>query len=377
MPGSEKPMRAIRRYLSSIKHDLAVQWAHLAGTGAVRALEEKLRRHYGTRFALAMSNATTALLGVALALDLRNCEFITTPFTYGASLAPFLLLGNRPVFADIDPWTMTVDPRSVRRRLSRKTRAIVAVDIFGIPCDTSALRDLADTLGLPYIGDAAQSLGAYVDDIPASGRAHVLVTSFTAGKPIFAGEGGALLTDVEEIYRKAVYWTQHPHRQKRELGLDADNEFSLNGRPHPLGVIWANSTFEDALRQLERRREEFFRLLEVAESTRLVQPLTGILRERKILPTFARIVARWAGRPAPDRLLTAMSAAGYEIGVAGCPLKLAYHHRSFRDLYGHLLDGPISCPVAERVISQVVCITLRPAKTKRLPLAEANMPVAL
>lgn len=373
MPGSDRPLRAIRRYLCSAQRDHAVRWAHLAGVGPVRALEEKLRRHYGTRFALAMSNATTALLACALALDLRDSEFVTTPFTYGATLAPFLLLGNRPLFADIDPDTMTLDPGSVRRKISRKTRAIVAVDVFGLPADTRALRDLADDLGLPYIGDAAQSLGAFIDGLPASGRAHVLVTSFTAGKPLFAGEGGALLTDLEDVYKKAILWTQHPHRQKRELALDSYNEFALNGRPHPLGAAWADVVFHESLQELTRYRTECFRLLRAAESTGLLDPLTREWRKRRILPAFTRVVARWAARPDPDRLVTALYAGGYRTTVAPCPLKLVYQQRSFTALYGHLAHGPVRCPAAERTVPRLLCLSPdRPAGSHLPPRQDSD-----
>src|ERR1039458_8947166 len=77
--------------------------AHLAGQGAVGMLEERLRRHFGLPYALAVSSATTGLLATALALDLRGAEFVTTPYTWGGTVAGWLLLGNRPRFADIDP----------------------------------------------------------------------------------------------------------------------------------------------------------------------------------------------------------------------------------------------------------------------------------
>ncbi len=360
MPGCEKALHAIRSYLTRLETDPALERAHLSGTGPVRELEEKLRSHYGMRYALATSNATTALLATALALDLREVEFVTTPLTYGGSLSAWLLLGNQPVFADIDPDTLTLDPRSVRRRITRKTRAILAVDLFGVPCDTKAMRELADELGMVYVADAAQSLGARIDDIPAGGAAHVVVTSFTAGKPLFAGEGGALVTDLERVYKNAVLWTQHPYRQKRELGLEADNEFSFNGRPHPLGVLWANTLFKEALQELERQRQEWFRLLEAAEATGLVEVVSPRWRARKILPAFRRLVARWKTRPDPDRLVQALAREEFHVDIEPSPVRLLYRQPAFRKLYGHLLPlQRIPCPVAERVADHLFSIQRR------------------
>src|SRR5690349_6812046 len=90
-------IEAVEHYLQAVGAE-AVSKIHLYGTGAVANLEDKLRRHYGMRHALCVSNATSGLLGVAMALDLRGAEFITTPYTFGASLAGWLLVGNRPRF---------------------------------------------------------------------------------------------------------------------------------------------------------------------------------------------------------------------------------------------------------------------------------------
>src|SRR5947209_1865523 len=91
--------------------------SHLSGTGAVRELEVRLKRLYEMRHCLCVSSATIGLVGVALALDLRGADFITTPYTWGGTLAGWLLLGNRPVFADIEPRTLGLDAESMRHRI--------------------------------------------------------------------------------------------------------------------------------------------------------------------------------------------------------------------------------------------------------------------
>ena len=100
---SEDVRRDITRYFDAVEADEAAAQAQLAGTHAVARLEERLCTLYGMRHALCVSSASTGLLGVALALNLDGEEFITTPYTYGATVAGWMLLGARPVFADVDP----------------------------------------------------------------------------------------------------------------------------------------------------------------------------------------------------------------------------------------------------------------------------------
>ena len=116
---------------------------HLYGGGAVAALEARLRAFYGVRHALCVSSASTGLLAVGLALNLRRSDFVTTPYTYGATLSGWLLLGNRPVFADIDPHTLALDPESARQWITPRTKAIIPVHLYGQPADMSEFQELA------------------------------------------------------------------------------------------------------------------------------------------------------------------------------------------------------------------------------------------
>ncbi len=134
--------------------------AQLTGLGVVKALEDRLVAHYGMRYAVAMPSATTALLALGLALDVRGSAFIAPPLTYGGSIAAWLALGASPCFADIDGDSLTLAPAYVAESIGRVTRVILAVDLFGHPCDDEALRAVADRSGLWLVVDAAQSFGA-------------------------------------------------------------------------------------------------------------------------------------------------------------------------------------------------------------------------
>jgi len=308
---------------------------HLYGTGAVADLEQKLARHYGKKYALCCCNATTALLAIALALDLKQEQFITTPLTYGGTLAGWLLLGNRPLFAGVEPVTYTLDPVAVRAAITPEVKAILAVDLFGNPCDMQGLRDVADEFGLWYIADAAQSLGADRDRLPASSLADAIVVSFTVGKSLCAGEGGAIITDDAELYQKLVWFTQHPYRQYRDLGLE--NQFGLNGRMHPLGAAIANATFEEALQDLQGYQSHCLAIAAALNEIGLTEMMPHSLDYRS---TFFRFVATWRDRPVPELLLRELGDRGFALEILPLSLCPIPQQAAYVTQYG-VSDGAI------------------------------------
>lgn len=346
----------ISAYLTELPRQEAARSIQLCGSGAVADLEKKLSNFYGVRYALCVSNATTGLLTIAIALGLKGSEFITTPYTYGASLAGWLLFDNLPVFADIDAGTLTLDPNSIRRRITRRTKAILAVDIFGNPADAPAIRKLADEVGLWYVADAAQSFGAFRDGRPASALADAFVVSFTTGKPVFAGEGGAVLTDNRDLYEKLIWYSQHPHRQRRDISLQFDNEFGINGRIHPLAAIWANASFEESLDSVKRRRIECFRMINVLNSTGLIEEID--FKAKRIEPAFFRLSAAWKKKPQAAALLHELQQSGFCTSLEDPPVRLIYQQPAFLAQY-HQLKKVSRCPTAERQTRLRFCIAGR------------------
>jgi perosamine synthetase len=317
---SDKAIDGISQYLHQARSIEPLQQISLLGTGAVASLEEKLERHYDMKYALCVSNATVGLWALAQALNLGETQFVTTPYTYGASVAGFLQLGCQPIFADIDAHTLTIDPEAVRQVITPDTKTILAVDIFGVPCDAIALKSLADEYGLWYIADAAQSLGAYRDGLPASSLADALVVSFTFGKSVFAGEGGAILTNNDEIYQKLLWHTQHPMRQRRELGLDLDNELAINCRIHPLAAVWADAIFEEALAAIIEHRARSFALIDALNEIGLTETIS--FQAQNILPSFFRTTGAWKGQSKKDELLQALAESNFHVWTEPCFIQL-------------------------------------------------------
>ncbi len=331
---NEKVLTAITDYWQRACEDKGLAEQHLAGAGAVFQLENKLKHHYNKKYALCVSNATTGLFAIALALNIRKKEFITTPYTYGASLAGFLLLENRLIFAEVDAQTLTLEPESVRQKITPQTRAILGVDIYGHPCDHAALRQIADEYELWYIADAAQSLGAYRGGIPASALADALVVSFTVGKSVFAGEGGAILTDNEELYQKLVWLTQHPYRQKRDIGLFLTNEFALNGRIHPLAAVIANTSFEDSLQQLREYQNWCFQVISALNKIGLTEFIHW--KQQKIIPAFFRLVARWKESARDTELVKALGQRNMTVTLQSLEMEPLWKYAAFFTEYEYL-----------------------------------------
>jgi len=316
----------------------------LSGAGPVASLEAKLREYYGKRYALCVSNATTGLLILGLALELRNSHFLTTPITWGGSLAGWLILGNHPRFGDVDPMTLTLDSKSLHRIIAPSTRAILAVDIDGNPSDDRSLREFADQHHLWYIADAAQSLGARREGRPASSMAHALVVSFTAGKTIDAGEGGAIMTDDEEIFGRLVWFGQHPLRQHREIGIE--NQFALNARIHPTAAVLADRGFLASLQRLRTRQKWYLKLAEALNEMGLTETLD--FAEGGIEPAFARFTAAWRGRPNELELRSYLAERHWKAELLSGGVSLLVNQPAFEAEYGSFVPSPLAYPTARR-----------------------------
>lgn len=316
--------------------------AHLTGLGAVEQLEARLSAHYGMRYAVAMPSATTGLMTLGLALDLRGGDFVAPPLTYGGSIAAWLALGASARFADVDRDSLTLSPLAVASALTPATRVVLGVDLFGMPCDDAALRCEADRHGLWFVVDAAQSLGARVDGRAAGKRADAVVVSFSSGKALDVGEGGAVLTGRRDIYERLIWHSQHPHRQKRELGLHQVNELAINGRIHPHAARLALRRFDRALNRIERRRRLVSRVVEALDDIPEVEiPAVAAGVE----PSYHRLTVRRRTADAGQAVQRVLAGIGIDCAAGPIPASILYRHSSFMATADY---WALSCPVLEQ-----------------------------
>jgi len=161
--------------------------------------EELLAERVGAPYAAAVSSGTTGLHLLCVSAGIgTGDEVITSPYSFAASANCFLYEGGVPVFADIDPRTLNLDPAAVEVAITERTKAIVAVDIYGYPCELEELRALADRHGLALIDDACEALGAEYRGAPVGSSGTSCVFAFYPNKQLTTGEGGMVVTHSEE-----------------------------------------------------------------------------------------------------------------------------------------------------------------------------------
>jgi perosamine synthetase len=165
---------------------------------AVERFELLFAERVGSPHAAAVSSGTGGLHLCARLAGIRpGDEVITSPFSFVASANCFMYEGGTPVFADVDARTLNLDPAAVEAAVTERTRAIVAVDIFGYPCELDPIRDLCERHGLVLIEDACQALGAEYRGRPLGSHGHLTVFAFYPNKQLTTGEGGMVTTGSE------------------------------------------------------------------------------------------------------------------------------------------------------------------------------------
>ena len=164
--------------------------------------EELFAARVGAPYAAAVSSGTAGLHLLCVTAGIgAGDEVITSPYSFAASANCFIYEGATPVFADIDARTLNMDPAAVEAAVTPRTTAIVAVDIYGYPCELDALRAIADRHGLALIQDSCEALGARYRGEPVGSHGPPAVFAFYPNKQITTGEGGMVTTHSEEEWR--------------------------------------------------------------------------------------------------------------------------------------------------------------------------------
>lgn len=176
----------------------------------IAEFEQAVASYTGAKYAVAISNGTSALHAACFAAGIgRGDEVITTPLTFAASANCVLYCGGTPVFADVDPYTYNIDPEDIRKKITDKTKAIIAVHLAGQPCDMDEIHSIAQEHNLIVIEDGAHALGSVYKGKKVGCLSDMTTFSFHPVKPITTGEGGMIMTDNEEVYKRLVLFRSH------------------------------------------------------------------------------------------------------------------------------------------------------------------------
>ncbi len=322
----------------------------------VQDFEERFAQHLRAPLASAVSSGTAGLHLSLRALGIRpGEEVLTSPFSFVASANVALYEGARPVFADIDPVTLNLDPQAAEAAISPRTRIVLPVHIFGYPADIVAFESLAQRRGLRVLEDACEALGAtYDNDVPVGARGNLTVFGFYANKQLTTGEGGMITLGYPQL--------KHRIDSERNQGRSSDGDRLDHDR---LGFNYRLSDIACAigLAQLQHLDEMLAARARIAGLYR--QALAGI--EDLQLPCedapgykrswFVFVVQLPRG---VDRDDTGIRLA--ERGIQTKPYLPAIHLMSFyRERFGH---KPGEFPVCEEVAQRSLALPFFPEMTE-------------
>ena len=224
--------------------------------------EQRIAEYCGARYAVSVSSGTAALHAACSVAGVSvGDEAITTPITFAATANAIVYCGGKPVFADIKKDTLNIDPEEIQKWLSHKTKAILPVDFAGHPADLDEIKVIAEEKGLIVIEDAAHALGAEYNGRKIGCLADMTIFSFHPVKHITTGEGGMILTNNGEFYKKLKIFRQHGMLKGEDTLRNKDSWYY---EIHNLGHNFRITDFQCALglsqmkkldRFIERRRE--------------------------------------------------------------------------------------------------------------------------
>jgi len=322
----------------------------------VAEFEDALAACGGAQHAVTFSSGTAALHAMMFALDIGPGDEVIVPaLTFAATANAVVYQGGTPVFADVDATTLLVDPASVAACITTRTRAIVAVDYAGQPCDYSALQELADRCGVPLLADACHSLGAKYRRRCAGSLARMTAFSFHPVKTVACGEGGAVTTDEAELNARLRLFRNHgittDHRQREATGswyyemVELGYNYRLSDIHSALGL----SQLRKLPRFLECRRAIARRYDEAFAGLGRIRPLAC---RHDVEHAYHLYVVKLSDR---DIGFTELRRQGIGVNVHYVPVHL---HPFYRKRFG---TGPGLCPVAEESFQQIVSLPIFPA----------------
>jgi UDP-4-amino-4,6-dideoxy-N-acetyl-beta-L-altrosamine transaminase len=241
----------------------------------VDELERALCEYTGAKYAVAVNSGTSALHCACIAAGVGpGDEVITTPITFAASANCALYCGAKPVFADINPDTYNIDPESIREKITEHTKAVVAVDFTGQAVEIDKIREICKENNLVFIEDAAHSIATTYKGQQVGSLADMTCLSFHPVKTVTGGEGGAILTNDEELYKKLVLAHTHGITHDEELMEGAPHEGPWYYEQISLGYNYRLTDFQAALitsqlgkiEMFKKRRQEIVRKYDEAFS---------------------------------------------------------------------------------------------------------------
>ena len=316
---------------------------------AVRELETNLQEFTGAKYAITCSSGTDALLLAMMALDIKaDNEIITTPFTFIATAETIAFLGAKPVFVDIDEKTYNMDVTKIEEVITSKTKAIIAVSLYGQPCDIDALEQLKIKHSkLKIIIDGAQSFGSTYKDKTDSNLGDISTTSFFPAKPLGCfGDGGAVFTNDEVLATKMKSLRVHGQSKRYH-----HKYIGMGGRMDTLQCAIVNVKLKYYEKDLALRQEVASKYTQTigaeASASQIILPTV----DKNCTSAWAQYSVRVKNR---DKVQTKLKEKGIPTAVHyPMPLHL-------QECFKYLGYKKGDFPISERVSEEIMSLPMNP-----------------
>lgn len=326
----------------------------------IEEAEKKLCEITGAKHAVLIANGTAALHAACFAAGIGpGDEVITTPITFAASANCALYCGGKPVFADINPETYNIDPDSIEKCITDKTKAIVAVDFTGQAVEIKRIREICDKYKLIFIEDAAHSLGTKYNGESVGSLADMTEFSFHPVKTCTAGEGGAITINDDELYKKLLLFRTHGITRNQSL-MDKESEGGWYYQQVALGYNYRMTDIQAALlssqldkldifakrrKELVKKYDEAFKLIPEITVQKEI-PESDTVRHLYVLQFNLEMLE--CGR---REIFDALQAEGVGVNVHYIPTYTFPYYQS-------LGYKPGICPNAEKLYERMISIPL-------------------
>jgi perosamine synthetase len=330
----------------------------------VEAFEKAVAEFVGAKYAVALSSGTAALHAAMYATGVvQGTEVLVPPMTFVATANSVVFQGGTPVFVDVDPDTLLINPAQLRNKINSKTKAIIAVDYAGQPCDYNTLRNTVRRNNIALISDACHALGAKYFDKKVGSLADLTVFSFHPVKHITTGEGGMVVTDNLEYTERMRRFRNHgiasDFRQRAEKGtwyyemLDLGYNYRLTDIQCALGLSQMHKlpAWISRRREIAKHYDEAFAKEPYAKALKVNENAFHVYHLYVIQLVLERLKTNRAA------IFSSLRQAGIGVNVHYIPVHL---HPYYRMRFG---TAPGLCPVAESAYERILSLPMFPAMT--------------
>ena len=332
----------------------------------VPEFEEAFAARIGTRHAVAVSSGTAALHAAMYALGIGPGDEVIVPTaTFAATANSVVYQDGTPVFTDVDRDTLLIDTKQVEKKITSRTKAVIAVDYAGQPCDYDRLRSIADRHGIKLVDDACHALGGAYKHRPVGSLAVLNTFSLHPVKHVTTGEGGVVTTNDATLARRMRVFRNHgitsDHRQGEAAGawfyemVDLGYNYRLTDIQCALGL----SQLRKLKSWIERRQDIARRYGAAFSDLKAVRPLAVRPDVSHAYHLYVTMLDLDKLRVKRDAIFVALRAEGIGVNVHYIPVHL---HPFYQKRFG---TGPGTCPVAEAAYERIVSLPIFPAMTDR------------